>query len=158
MVIERDSPWWRGSSAKDLEEYLAAATQGQVGVVVEPLCAQCGSAVFAVVVGDRSAERRCAGCGRRHAMLDSGGYDAVVSGATVSRPASAGSAQSADAGEAACPCGGEEFELAVGFTERVDGELGWVYVALRCTADGVLGLYADWKINSAPTRKLLDLV
>jgi hypothetical protein len=68
------------------------------------------------------------------------------------------SAETADAGDAACPCGGEQFEVAVGFTERIDGELGGVYLALRCTADGVLGLYADWKINSAPTRKLLDLV
>jgi hypothetical protein len=114
-------------------------------MVVQPLCAQCGSASFAVAVGARSAERRCAGCGHQHVML---GQQHVM----------LDSAETADAGDAACPCGGEQFELAVGFTERVDGELGWVYLALRCTADGVLGLYADWKISSAPTRKLLDLV
>ncbi|WP_432941039.1 hypothetical protein ACQPXM_32795 [Kribbella sp. CA-253562] len=189
MVIERDSPWWKGSSAGDLEAYLAACSQGQVGVVVQALCGRCGGGVFAVELGDGFAERRCVGCGRVDPMLGGertpgagelgeargggelravgeargGGELRAVGEARGGGELRAvgeahGGGELRAVGEAVCPCGGEEFEIAVGFTERMDGELGWVYIALRCTADGVLGLYADWKISSAPTRKLLDLV
>jgi hypothetical protein len=64
----------------------------------------------------------------------------------------------ADPGDAACPCGGEIFNVAVGFALRDDGDVRWVYVGLRCTKDGILGVYADWKIDFSPTVHLLDRV
>jgi hypothetical protein len=171
MVIERDSPWWRGSSAGDLGTYLAACSQGQVGVVVQAMCRRCDGEVFAVELGDGFAERRCVECGRADLMLGSertpsvGDLGAAGRGGDLGAAGGAGDLGAAGngggpraVGEAICPCGGEQFEIGVGFTERVDGELGWIFVALRCTTDGVLGLYADWKITHTPTRKLLDLV
>jgi hypothetical protein len=140
MVIERRSPWWRGSVGSDLAEFLMAFTYGQVSEIVPARCDGCGDSVFVVGIDDEHgyAVRRCAGCDRPWVML--GG----TSWAEVER--------------AVCPCGGELFEVAAGFTERLDGELGWVYLALRCTTDDVLGLYGDWRITTHPTRKLLDLV
>jgi hypothetical protein len=57
-----------------------------------------------------------------------------------------------------CLCGGERFDVAVGFALRKDGEVRWVSVALRCTADGVLGVYADWKIDYSPSGHLMARV
>ncbi|MEU4676443.1 hypothetical protein [Micromonospora sp. NPDC023737] len=38
---------------------------------------------------------------------------------------------------------------------RNDEEVRWVSVGLRCTQDGTLGVYTDWKIDYSPTRQLL---
>ena len=66
--------------------------------------------------------------------------------------------QAADAGQAACPCGAEIFNVAVGFAHHENGDVRWVYVALRCLQDGTLGVYADWKIDYSPTKELFDRV
>lgn len=66
--------------------------------------------------------------------------------------------EDADLGEAACPCGGEIFNVAGGFALRVDGEVRWVYIGLRCVADGILGCCAEWKIDYSPTAHLLTQV
>ncbi|MFR9780329.1 hypothetical protein ACL02O_30285 [Micromonospora sp. MS34] len=63
--------------------------------------------------------------------------------------------QDADPDECVCPCGGEAFQVAVGFALRADGEVRWVSIGMRCTRDGVLGVYADWKIDYSPTDHLL---
>jgi hypothetical protein len=65
---------------------------------------------------------------------------------------------SADLGQAACPCGGKRFEMAVGFALRDEGEIRWVYIALRCAADRTLGVYAAWKFDYSPTAQLLEQV
>ncbi len=60
---------------------------------------------------------------------------------------------------AECPCGGTTFNTAVGFAFYEDSnDVKWVYLALRCTQDGVLGCYADWKIGYAPSEHLLRAV
>lgn len=56
---------------------------------------------------------------------------------------------------AACPCGHEQFDVAVGYALFDDGEVRWVSVGLRCQRDGLLGVYADWKIDYSPSRHLL---
>lgn len=67
--------------------------------------------------------------------------------------------------ECACPCGGEEFELAVGFamvdvsmgdSSVVGREVKWVSIGARCVRDGTLGVYADWKIDYGPTDHLFS--
>ena len=152
MVIERRSPWWRGSVSSDLAEFLVVFSHGQVSEVVPARCDGCGGSVFVVGIDDEHqyAVRRCAGCVRTWVMLD--GTTPSPHTAAPQRPSRR------EIERAVCPCGGELFELAAGFAERVDGELTWVYLALRCTTDDVLGLYADWPITTHPTRKLLDLV
>ena len=59
-------------------------------------------------------------------------------------------------GEATCPCGGDLFGVAVGFSLLDDGEVRWVSLGLRCRSDGQLGVYTDWKIDYGPSRHLLD--
>ena len=50
-----------------------------------------------------------------------------------------------------------------GDTVLVDGGLTdnlpvrWLYIGCRCTACGILGCYADWKVAYSPSRHLLDL-
>jgi hypothetical protein len=39
-----------------------------------------------------------------------------------------------------------------------DGSIRWVYLALRCVHDGVLGVYADWKIDYSPSDHLYNQV
>ena len=67
-------------------------------------------------------------------------------------------ASDAEPEDCACPCGGETFEVAVGFALRDGGDVKWVSVGLRCTIDGTLGVYADWKIDYSPTTALFDRV
>lgn len=147
MTITKGRGAWRGSSAGDLKEYLHAYAAGgaPVGEVVFAVCTACGAADggFGVAVDDEqgAAVRACAVCGVQAAMLDSADH-----------------LDDADLGEAACPCGHEEFDVAVGFALREDGEVAWVSLGLRCRNDGVLGVYADWKIDYSPSRQLLASV
>ena len=103
----------------------------------------CDDSGFGVVLDDEvgAAVRRCLECGGETPMLDSA--DVLAE---------------ADLGDAACPCGGEAFDVAVGFALLPDGEVRWVSLGLRCRADGRPGVYADWKIDYAPSRHLLAAV
>ena len=55
-----------------------------------------------------------------------------------------------------CPCGGLDYSVAIGFALRDSGEVRWVTVALRCTACGILGSFADWGIDYTSSTQLLD--
>jgi hypothetical protein len=65
-------------------------------------------------------------------------------------------ADEANLESAECPCGGDSFDVAVGFALRDDGDVRWVYIGLRCVQDGVLGCYADWKIDYSPSVGLME--
>ena len=56
--------------------------------------------------------------------------------------------------ECVCPCGNDVHEVAVAFAHRSDQTVRWVTVGGRCIACGVLGAFADWKIDYAPTDHL----
>ena len=88
-----------------------------------------------------AAERACVACGLRALIADSGEFW-----------------EDADPGDAACPCGGEEFEAAVAFSLGEDGSVRWVTVGLLCQRDQALGVYVDWKIDYEPTDHLLAQV
>lgn len=149
MVITKKSQYWHGTESADLAEFLqdyartSSAGRATVGSIVHARCAACAGTTFAVTVddGEGFAARCCATCGVEFLMLDS-----------------ADTAADADPGDAACPCGGEVFNVAVGFAFREDGDVRWVYVALRCVQDDLLGVYVDWKIDYGPTGHLLDQV
>jgi hypothetical protein len=146
MAIDRSGKWWKGSGPADLDEYLAVHTEDAypVATTVHASCQDCGGGEFKVRVdrNESCAERICTACGRRVLMLDSREY---VADATL---ASAG-----------CPCGGQSFNVAVGFATGEDpSDLMWVYLGLRCVQDGVLGCCADWKIDYSPSAHLLDTV
>ena len=129
----------------DLDEYLRAYTADgyPVGTIVHATCAACGGTVFALVVDEVEgyAQCVCESCRGQLHMLDSGEYE-----------------NDADPVETACPCGRESFEVAVGFSLRDGGDVRWVWIALRRVRDGVLGVYADWKIDYLPTGYLLTRV
>ena len=65
----------------------------------------------------------------------------------------------AEPGDAAWLCGNERFEVAVGFALRDGGDdVKWAYLALRCLEDGLMGVYADWKISYGPSLHLIEQV
>lgn len=145
MAIKRGAKWWTGTTPSDIDEYLVAfsAVSYPVVRVVHSTCI-CGGEEFGVRVDDEEgcAERKCLGCDRAVLLLDS-----------------AETVDAADLEEAACPCGNEKFNVAVGFAVYDGGDnVRWVYVGLRCTRDGVLGVYTDWKIDYVPSSHLYDQV
>jgi hypothetical protein len=143
MAVTKRGQLWKGTSADDLGEMLTAyARSGAESMheVVPVACGGCGGRTFRLEVDDEEgyARRTCSGCAGTHAMLDSAEQE-----------------DGAEPEECACPCGGEEFELAVGFARNPDGDIRWVFVAARCIADGSLGVYTDWSIDYLPAEHLL---
>lgn len=145
MAIDKSGKWWRGTEPGDLAELVAdyAPASRPVSRVTLASCAQCAGIRFGVGLDDEAGcvERLCLGCGGTALMLDS--VDTI---------------EEAELAAAACPCGGEEFNVAVGFSIDADQEVRWVYLGLRCLRDGVLGVYCDWKIDYTPTAGLLAAV
>lgn len=143
MAIDKAGKWWTGTSSADLREYLTEFKAGGyevIDVLEVPDCSACGNSVgYRVRIDDEEgyADRVCASCGHSHLMLDSADF-----------------VEDAAPEDAACPCGAEVFDVAVGFSTRDDGSIRWVSIGLRCRDDGVLGCYADWKIDYAPTEHL----
>ncbi|MEV5479206.1 hypothetical protein AB0L66_43910 [Streptomyces sp. NPDC052207] len=140
--VHADDQVGEGVSA-ELAVFLGNAADGRPVKIVASVCGGCGGRVFFVLVDDveGGAERVCGGCGGRVFIADSEEFW-----------------EDADPGEACCPCGSEEFEIAVAFSLADDGSVRWVTVGLRCRKDGAVGVYADWKIDYAPTDHLLTKV
>lgn len=145
MAIDKSGKWWTGDGAGDIDAYLREYTADgyPASDIVHAVCGECGSTEFDIRLDDEegAAERTCSKCRADFAMLDSADY-----------------LEDAELEDAACPCGNESFNVAVGFARRDDGDVRWVYLGLRCTKDGVLGCYADWKIDYSPSSHLLEQV
>ena len=152
MTIDKSGKFWKGTDAADLDEFVPAFAAGGYAIerVVHSRCADCDGRTFALRVDDEEgySDRRCAACGRVFHMLDSAEY-----------------IDDASPEECACPCGGEKFELAVGYAmtdvANADGsaagrEVKWVSIGARCVQDGTLGVYASWKIDYGPTDHLFS--
>jgi hypothetical protein len=152
VTIDKSGKFWKGTEAADLDEFVPAFAAGGYAVerMVHSRCAECGGTTFALRVDDEEgySDRRCIAGGHLFQMLDSAEY-----------------IDDASPEECACPCGGEEFELAVGYAmtdvANEDGspagrEVKWVSIGARCVRDGTLGVYADWKIDYGPTDHLFD--
>ncbi len=146
MAIDRSKEWWTGEAPSDLDEYVTVFSTGSYPArrVVHASCASCGGAEFAVQLDEEEgcAVRTCVACSGVRALLDAEEYldDAALESAE-------------------CPCGGSAFNTAVGFPfHDASEDVRWVYLALRCTRDGVLGVYADWKIDYSPPNHLLQAV
>jgi hypothetical protein len=143
MTIDKSGKWWRGTDAADLDAYLANYTSAfyQADRFEHSRCS-CGVDRFSLEVDDTNGRvrRTCAGCRKQKFILDS-----------------VDSAEKSPDG-CACSCGGGEFQLAVAFSHRRDASIKWVTVGARCTACGVLGAYAEWKIDYQPTAHLYEAV
>lgn len=144
MTLTRNGKWWRGDDFDDLAAYIRRYEAGgyPVTTVVESRCGACDGRAFRVELDEEEACRRvCLACDATAFIGDGAEYwqeDAYDS--------------------CACPCGGEEFAVAVGFALFDDGEVRWVSVGLRCLADNTVGVYADTKIDYLPSRHLLEQV
>lgn len=107
MAIDKSGASWTSFDAADISGYLKEFRAGGYEVLdVRPLgaCEGCGStAGYRLRVDDEQgvAERTCAGCGSVTLMLDSADF-----------------IDDAELVAAACPCGGEVFDVAVGFALR----------------------------------------
>jgi hypothetical protein len=145
VVTARGEDSWQGTEARDLDGFLAdyCSERQTLSRIVHAVCALCGNGAFHVLVDDAEgvAGRVCLRCGDRRWMLDSDAH------AEHARPV-----------EAACPCGGEVFDVAVGFTIGAGGLVSYVHLALRCLTDGTMGVYADWPQDSEPPPDLLSRV
>jgi hypothetical protein len=146
MGIRKSGKWSKGTAAADLDDFLRTtkAIDYPADRFIHPACA-CGHVTFRLIVDEDCAQRVCAACGTESFVCDSGDYW-----------------DDAEPGECACPCGGEIFDLAVGFSHvdavSSEGEsfrtIKWVTVAARCIKCGILGVYADWKIDYEPCDHL----
>ncbi|PJJ63838.1 hypothetical protein [Compostimonas suwonensis] len=109
--------------------------------VIEAAC-DCGNRTFALVFDDEVgvAVRICTECEAEAEIADSGEHFDDVD----------------EVEQAQCSCGNEVFTAATGFALDPQGEVRWVSVGLRCTRDGIAGVYVDWKIDYVPTEQLLS--
>lgn len=143
-MIDKRGKWWKGENVDDLREFLVDFSTGNYRAddIRQSTCGNCGGTVFGLEAhGDEGCARRtCRVCGATAFICDSEEFW-----------------DDADTGECACPCGAEDFEVAVGFALIDSGEIRWIYVSCRCMACGVLGVYTDWKIDYEPSRQLLEL-
>lgn len=131
--------WWRGDSASDFEQFLRENLGTDLFGHRVPMCDGCGCQVFRLTVIDGAGARRsCVACGAAHAIF--GGDAAFASAAGLPR--------------VTCPCGKNQFEVAVGLSGR-DGNLSAV-VAQRCLGCGSLGIAASWPVEGSLPEKLLD--
>jgi hypothetical protein len=144
-VIDRSGEWWTGQDFADLTGYLIEFTAGSdpAGRIERSECDACRGTTFRLQLDDDEgcAQRTCTACSGSAFIGDSEEYWA-----------------DADPGEAACPCGGDQFELGVAFSLRDDGDVRWITIGGRCTDCGVLGVYTDWKIDYRPTDHLFAAV
>jgi hypothetical protein len=143
VAIDRSGEFWRGTDPADLAFCIRDFAEGNypVGPVTPVVCAGCGKDEFAVLLDpdEGFVRRTCTACRSSVLMLDS-----------------ADAQPDAQPDTATCPCGGETFNAAVGYALLGDGEVRWVYVGLRCITDGTMGVYAEWKIDYAPSTQLLS--
>lgn len=143
MSIDRSGKWWRGATFDDLTEYLHDYTADGYPAeqIRESVCARCAGTAFGLR-GDRDAgavRRTCRNCGGKAFIADSEGNWADATIRTCK-----------------CPCGGTDYNVGVGFALRDSDDVRWVTVAQRSTACGILGSFADWGVNYAPSAHLID--
>jgi hypothetical protein len=122
-----------------IEHYAAGGRA--VDRIVVATCG-CGNETFALVLDDAVgvAARICTACEAEVGIADSDErFDDVD-----------------EVEQAECTCGNDEFLVATGFALDDSGEVRWVSVGLRCTRDGVAGVYVDWKIDYVPSKHLVE--
>ena len=145
MSIDKSAKWWIGTNSYDIKEYLEAysADGYKVSEFRTPKCS-CGSDVFTLLADDDEgcAKRTCASCGEEKFIGDSDEYWADASPEKWK----------------CVECESTNANIGVGFSLYEDGEIRWLYVGERCSACGILGCFADWKVAYSPSKQLFDQV
>jgi hypothetical protein len=124
VTLNKSGTLWRGENFTDLVEFIRSAFQADgypTAKVAESVCGRCDGRVFRVHIddGEGCAQRVCVACGHAVHIADSAEYW-----------------EEADLGVCECPCGGDEFEVAVGFALRGDGDVRWVCAVWSTTLSG----------------------
>jgi len=151
MSINTQGEFWIGSEPADIHNFLQAYTSDGYAIHEFRLChCSCGSQVFKLEasVGDAAARRTCSRCERTHFMLDSEKcWDNTEEEPQLLE---------------CTKCGSTETNVGVGFSlyqeGQVKGEVHWLYIGYRCTACGLLGSFADWKVARVSVRHLFESV
>lgn len=142
MTIDKSEKWWKGSSFKDVAEYikLYMADSYPVKRVVQSVCT-CGNTTFTLKVDQEEggAQRICTACNKSTFIGDS---EEIWEDASPKK--------------VRCPCKNTVFEVGVGFSYRDRQNIKWVTIGHRCTKCGILGSSVDWEINYGPSLHLLD--
>ena len=144
-VIDKSGDWWKGDSLTDLSEFVVEFTSRnyQADDIRPSRCVSCGGTTFELLVDDDEgcARRVCCECNVGAFLADSEDYW-----------------DDAGPGAAECSCGASSFELVSGFSLLETGEVRWVTIGARCPGCGILGVYAEWKIDYEPSRQLLEKI
>ncbi|MEU8261730.1 hypothetical protein AB0C02_14060 [Micromonospora sp. NPDC048999] len=146
MVITSDGLFDHGEDLNDLAEWIHEYQPAgwPIDRVVASVCGACAYRVFRVVVDDggQGAYRTCVRCNAMAYIANSGEYWMDDEAEPIS-----------------CECGGDAFEVAVGFTLYADGDaVRAIGVGVRCATDGMLGSPAEWNIRDHPSLHLLQQV
>jgi hypothetical protein len=142
-MIDRTDQWPKGEDWADLAEFLREYMADSYPVErILRMISSCGSSIFFIEVNRENEWARvtCVTCGEILFIADS---QEEWQEDSTSEPV-------------VCPCGGDEFEVVVGFSLRDVGEVRWISVGCRCIACGILGVCIEWKINYGPTAHLLQ--
>jgi hypothetical protein len=151
VTLARDNKTWFGDGVDDLIAYFdAEPAEYETHQVVTARCTDCSGLVFGLEMDESATcvRRTCVQCKQTAYMLDSEDQWPAADEEEASYVAE-------------CPCGAGQFETAVGFSfydNTPDSDVRWVSVAARCTADGLIGYYADWKIGYGLSHHLVDKV
>ena len=140
-MIDKSGEYWRGSSADDIDEYLAEYSEEPDIEVKSVVCHSCQNNVFQIFVDydECAIKLKCTKCKAEKALLDS---EEVLPEANPELQR--------------CPvCKfSSKHNVKVGFHRRKNGDIKWVYIGNRCFHCRVLGSYLDMKIDYGPTDEM----
>lgn len=146
MALRKRGKSRYGESQVDIRDELLRYSKG-VGYLTQhyadAVC-KCGGKLFRLRLDDTqgAAIRTCISCKDEHPMGDSEEF-----------------LEEAELKECACPCSGEEFEIAVAVSLYDDSEdVRWFYIGCRCPACGLTAVYGDWKNEYTGFQELLARV
>jgi hypothetical protein len=126
----------------ELAEYVRTITEAgyPARIVLQSTCACRGTAFRMEADGTEGCARRtCIECGKTAFIGDSDEFW-----------------EGAEPEEVGCSCGGDAFQVAVGFSFYDDDEVRWLTVGTRCVSCGALAAAADWKIDYTPSDHLFE--
>lgn len=139
-MIDKSKEFWTGNDGADIAEYLRSIPDCEVSDVAPVQCSECGGVEFMLEsdTNEGAIEVECAKCHHKKLLLDSADFW-----------------EDSEPEKVLCPtCGGERFNVGVGFARRETGEVKWVYIGNRCVKCSLLGFCCDWKIDYGPTDEM----
>lgn len=143
MAIDDSGEWWKGSLPQDMDEYIRLLSQDHYQADDFRLSScDCGSLEFKFDFDkdEGCAKRTCLICESEHFICDSEEFMEDAEFQTWS----------------CVECNSTSTNIGVGYAFRSSDDIRWLYIVGRCTSCGVLGCYADWKIDYSPSRHLLE--